>query len=318
MPSDFSQLKKKRNERFDQLKDKIDNMDKNATRTQDERFWKPEVDKSGNGFAIIRFLDAPKGEDDPYVRLFSHAFEGPKGWYFENSLTTIGKPDPVSDYNRRLWNSGIETDKDIARNQKRKLSYIANIYVVKDPAHPENEGKVFLYRFGKRIFDKIKDKLEPEFEDEQRINVFDFWEGCNFRLKIRNVAGYRNYDKSEFDAPSAVLTEDEEIEKLWLQEHSLKEFVADDQFKSYDELKKQLDRALGFDTGATELHRPGDMVAAATPESHETAQAKIQEKIENPNAEEEVPGFDLSENDDGEEDTSEEDDDYYKNLVDQL
>lgn len=318
MPNDFSQLKKKRTERFDKLKNKVDKMESGGGRNEDERFWKPQVDQSGNGFAIIRFLDAPKGEDDPYVQLFSHAFQGPNGWYIENSLTTVGQKDPVSEYNRRLWNSGIESDKDIARNQKRKLSYIANIYVMKDPANPENEGKVFLYRFGKRIFDKIKDKMEPEFEDETPVNVFDFWEGANFRLKMRNVAGYRNYDKSEFDDPTAIFDDDSEIEKVWLQEHSLQEFRSDDNFKTYSELKARLDKVLGFDTAGPELHRPGDVVNQ-TPESHETAQEKLQAKIEHKNVDEEVPGFDVK-NDEDEADASDdsEDDDYYASLVDKL
>lgn len=317
MPNDFSQLKKKRTERFDQLKNKVDKMESGGGRNVDERFWQPSVDQSGNGFAIIRFLDAPKGEDDPYIQLFSHAFQGPGGWYIENSLTTIGKQDPISAYNRRLWNSGVESDKDIARNQKRKLSYIANIYVMKDPANPENEGKVFLYRFGKRIFDKIKDKMEPEFEDESPVNIFDFWEGSNFRLKIRNVAGYRNYDKSEFDAPTPIFEDDSEIEKVWLQEHSLKEFVAEENFKSYSELKTRLDKVLGFDSAGQELHRPGDAVAQ-TPEVHETAQAKLQSKIEE-KTDKSVPGFDIDNNDsDSSNDTGDDEDDYYAELVDKL
>jgi hypothetical protein len=165
----------------------------------DDRFWKPEMDKSGVGSAIIRFLPAPDGEDMPWVKMYSHAFQGPGGWYIENSLTTIGQKDPVSEYNRELWNSGSEKDKETVRKQKRKLSYYSNIYVVKDPLHPENEGKVFLYKFGKKIFDKILNAMQPEFEDEEPINPFDFWSGANFRLKIRKVEGYWNYDKSEFD-----------------------------------------------------------------------------------------------------------------------
>ena len=132
----------------------------------DERLWKPELDKTGNGYAVIRFLPSPDGEDIPWAKLYSHAFQGPGGWYIENSLTTTGGKDPVSDYNRELWNSGNEADKDTVRKQKRKLSYYSNIYVVKDQVNPQNEGKVFLFKYGKKIFDKVMEAMQPEFEDE--------------------------------------------------------------------------------------------------------------------------------------------------------
>ena len=180
----------------------------------DERLWKPELDKSGNGYAVIRFLPAPDGEDLPWAKVYSHAFQGPGGWYIENSLTTIGGKDPVSEYNRDLWNSGNEGDKDVVRRQKRKLSYYANIYVVKDPVNPHNEGGVFLFKFGKKIFDKLTAAMQPEFEDETPINPFDFWQGANFKLKIRKVDGYWNYDKSEFDAPAPLLDDDDALEAL--------------------------------------------------------------------------------------------------------
>jgi len=211
----------------------------------DERFWKLECDKANNGYAVIRFLPAPDGEDLPFVKLYSHAFQGTGGWYIENSLTTLGQKDPVSELNSQLWNNGTDAGKELARKQKRKLTYISNIYVVKDPANPENEGKVFLFKYGKKIFDKLTAAMQPEFEDEEAIDPFDFWQGANFKLKAKNVAGYRNYDSSEFAAPSALLDDDEALEGVWKKQYSLAELVAADQFKSYDELKKRLDYVLG-------------------------------------------------------------------------
>ena len=211
----------------------------------DERLWKPVMDKSGNGYAVIRFLPAPEGEDMPWAKLWNHAFQGPTGqWYIENSLTTVGQNDPVSEYNSKLWNSGVESDKEIARKQKRKLQYYSNIYVVEDPANPQNEGKVFLYRYGKKIFDKIMEAMQPAFQDESPVNPFDFWEGANFKLKLRKVDGYWNYDKSEFADSSALFDNDEEIEALWKTEYSLADFTASSNFKSYDELKTRLDAVL--------------------------------------------------------------------------
>ncbi len=211
----------------------------------DERLWKPEVDKTGNGFAVIRFLPAPESEDLPWAKLYSHAFQGPGGWYIENSLTTTGGKDPVSEYNRELWNSGNESDKDVVRRQKRKLSYYANIYVVQDKANPQNEGGVFLYKFGKKIFDKIMEAMQPEFEDETPINPFDFWQGANFKLKIVKKDGYWNYDKSEFAEVSPLLEDEDALEALWNKEYSLVALTAADQFKSYENLKKRLDYVLG-------------------------------------------------------------------------
>ena len=211
----------------------------------DERLWKPVMDKSGNGYAVIRFLPAPDGEDLPWVKMFSHAFQGNGGWYIENSLTTIGQKDPLGELNRELWNSGNDADKETVRKQKRKLSFYANIYVVKDPANPQNEGGVFLYKFGKKIFDKIMEAMQPEFEDEEAINPFDFWQGANFKLKLKKVAGYWNYDSSEFDRVSPLLDDDDAMEAIWKKEYSLSALVAPDQFKSYDDLKKRLDMVLG-------------------------------------------------------------------------
>ena len=218
----------------------------NTNSSGDERLWKLDVDKSGNGYAVIRFLPAPNGEDLPFVKLYSHAFQGSGGWYIENSLTTLGQKDPVSEYNTTLWNNGTDAGKELARKQKRKLTYVSNIYVVKDPANPENEGKVFLYKYGKKIFDKITTAMQPEFEDEEAIDPFDFWQGANFKLKAKNVAGYRNYDSSEFARQDALLDDDDAMEAIWKKEYSLEEFVAPDQFKSYDDLKKRLDYVLGI------------------------------------------------------------------------
>jgi hypothetical protein len=213
--------------------------------SSDDRVWKLDVDKSGNGYAVIRFLPAPNGEDLPFVKLYSHAFQGPGGWYIENSLTTLGQKDPVSEHNTLLWNNGTDVGKEQARKQKRKLTYISNIYVVKDPANPENEGKVFLFKYGKKIFDKITEAMQPEFEDEEAIDPFDFWQGANFKLKAKNVAGYRNYDSSEFAKQGSLLDDDDEMEAVWKKQYSLAELVAADQFKSYDELKKRLEYVLG-------------------------------------------------------------------------
>jgi len=215
----------------------------------DDRFWQPEVDAAGNGYAVVRFLDTPAvdGEDGlPWVQIWSHGFQGPGGWYIENSLTTLGKTDPVSEYNTVLWNSGVEANKEIARKQKRKLTYIANVLVISDAKRPQNEGKVFLFKFGKKIFDKIKEQLEPQFADETPMNPFDFWKGANFKVKIRNVEGYRNYDKSEFESPAALFdSDDAKIEQVWKSAYSLKDFLKAENFKSYDELKAKLDKVLG-------------------------------------------------------------------------
>ena len=211
----------------------------------DERLWRPQLDKSGNGYAVIRFLPPCDGENLPWAKLWSHAFQGPTGqWYIENSLTTLGQKDPVSEHNTRLWNSGVESDKEIARKQKRKLQYYSNIYVVSDTKNPANEGKVFLYRFGKKIFDKLMEAMQPAFEDETPLNPFDFWTGANFKLKIRKVDGYWNYDKSEFDNVSTLSDDDDELEKVYKSQYSLNEFTAPTNFKSYDELKTRLDMVL--------------------------------------------------------------------------
>ena len=242
----FSDLKKQ--SKFGSLTSKlvkeVEKMN-SANSNDDDRLWKPEVDKTGNGFAVIRFLPAPEGEELPWAKIYSHAFQGPGGWYIENSLTTIGQKDPVSEHNRELWNSGSDKDKDTVRKQKRKLSYYSNIYVVKDPTNPHNEGRVFLYKYGKKIFDKIMESMQPEFEDETPINPFDFWQGANFKLKIVKKDGYWNYDKSEFGSVEPLLDDDDAMESIWKKEFSLEELTSPTQFKSYEALEKRLSYVLG-------------------------------------------------------------------------
>ena len=251
MVDSFGALKRNKAENFDKLTASLNKLNqKSSGPGPDERFWKPEVDKAGNGYAVIRFLPEPEGEDVPFVRIWDHGFQGPGGWFIENSLTTLGQKDPVSEYNSMLWNSGIESNKDKARKQKRRLSFISNIYVVKDPSNPENEGKVFLYKYGKKIFDKLNEAMNPQFEDESPINPFDLWEGSDFKLKIRNVEGFRNYDKSELDVPAPLFDEDEQLEEVWKSQHSLVEFTNPTNFKTYEELQTKLNRVLGLDGNA--------------------------------------------------------------------
>ena len=245
---DFETLKTSRSN-FEKLTKAIESkLDQNDNQSKDkytdERIWKPELDKTGNGYAVIRFLPAVSGEDMPWTRVWSHAFQGPGGWYIENSLTTLNQKDPVSEENTRLWNTGVESDKEIARKRKRKLSYFANILVVSDPKNPQNEGQVKLFKFGKKIFDKIAEKMSPAFDDEKAINPFDFWEGANFKLKIRKVDGYWNYDKSEFEAVTKVADSDDAIKAIWEKQYALKPFLAPDNFKTYDELKEKLIRVI--------------------------------------------------------------------------
>ena len=217
----------------------------------DDTMWKPELDKTGNGFAVVRFLPTPEGEEMPWVSYFDHGFQGPGGWYIEKSLTTLNKQDPVSEYNSQLWNTGIEANKEIARKQKRRLHYVSNVYVISDPKNPDNEGKVFKYRYGKKIFEALKEAISPAFADEKAINPFDLrGEGANFKIKIRKVDGYWNYDKSEFDSPAPLFEDEDKLNEVVASLHSLSDIIAPDQFKSYDELKEKFDRVLGL-TGAT-------------------------------------------------------------------
>ena len=245
----FDALKKNRSSSLQKLNAQLEKVSQKSYSDPNEgKFWKPTRDQAGNGFAIIRFLPAAAGEEMPFVRIWDHGFQGPTGlWYIENSLTTINQDDPVSEYNSKLWNSGIDSDKELARKQKRRLKYVANIMVIKDSGNPANEGKVFMYQFGKKIFDKLNDLMNPQFEDEDPVNPFDLWEGANFRLKIRQFEGYPNYDKSEFDAPSALSTDDAELERIYNQEHSLQELIDPKNFKSYSELKAKLYRVLALD-----------------------------------------------------------------------
>jgi len=248
----FKDMKRKSVGSISELTKKLESAEKKNS-YQDDRFWKPTLDKASNGMAVFRFLPAPENEDMPWAKLYTHAFKVGGRWYIENSRTTIGEKDPVSEMNSELWNSGLESDKDIARDRKRKLSYISNILVLKDPGAPENEGKVFLYKYGVKIFNKIQEAMQPEFDDEDPINPFDYWAGANFKLKVRKVGGYINYDKSEFESPSELLGGDDgKLEELWKTQHSLQAFVAPDQFKTYDELKKKLQEVVGDDIRATE------------------------------------------------------------------
>ena len=257
MNTSIAALKRSRSN-LDALTKELSGVSSNTKQSYvDDRFWKPELDKTGNGYAVLRFLPAVKDEDLPWVKMWSHAFQGPGGWYIENSLTTMNQKDPVSEENSRLWNSGIEADKEIARKRKRKLSYYANVLIVSDPKHPENEGQVKLFKFGKKIFDKITDKMQPQFEDEKPINPFDFWEGADFKLKIRKVDGFWNYDKSEFDSPKPIADNDESIEGIWTKQYPLKPFLEASNFKSYDELKSILDKVL---TGSRSTGTVEDMV----------------------------------------------------------
>ena len=251
--SSFQDFKKKSRSSIDELTKALEETNGNTKSYKDDRFWRPELDKSSNGFAIFRFLPPPSEEDLPWAKLYSHGFQGKGGWFIENSRTTLGEKDPVSEMNSELWNSGIESDKDIARARKRKLQYISNILIISDPANPQNEGKIFLYKYGKKIFDKIQEAMKPEFADEQAVNPFDFWSGANFKLKVRRVAGFINYDKSEFDSMSELFDgDDSKLEDLWKKQYSLTAFTDPSNFKSYDELKARLQDVIGEDIRSTE------------------------------------------------------------------
>ena len=273
----FADMKSRGRNDLSKLQGELNKLNTPQTKeNDDDRFWQPEVDKAGNGYAVIRFLPAPEGEDVPFVRIWDHGFKGPGGWFIEKSLTTLGQQCPVSEYNSELWNSGTEADKTFVRqNTKRRLYFLSNIYIVKDPANPQNEGQIKLYRYGKKIFDKINEAMNPAFEDEQAINPFDFWQGADFKLKIRKVEGYRNYDKSEFDAQSTLGgLDDDELEGIWNQENSLQEFLDPKHFKSYDELKAKLHKALGL-TGA--------VAAASTAAAYDEAPApSFREQVATP------------------------------------
>jgi hypothetical protein len=247
MSTSFSQLKKSSGSKLlEKVRNEAEKLTTRSNGNKDDRFWQPVVDKEGNGYAVIRFLPEAQGEELPWARLFRHGFQGPGGWYIENSLTTINKDDPCGEFNNKLWNRGDDAGKAQAREQKRKLTYISNIYVVKDEQTPENEGKVFLFRYGKKIWDKLNEAMNPEFEDEEKVNPFDLWEGANFRLKIRTLDKYRNYDKSDFGNAGPLLEDDDTLETIWKSQYALAEFIDIKNFKTYDELKARLDKVLGL------------------------------------------------------------------------
>ena len=279
--SDFADFKRKSrsSSNLDELSKKIQATSEKKS-YKDDRFWRPELDKASNGYAVIRFLPAPPNEDLPWAKLYTHGFQGKGGWFIENSRTTFGEKDPVSEMNSELWNSGIESDKDIARARKRKLQYISNILVISDPANPQNEGKIFLYKFGKKIFDKIQEAMEPEFADEKAVNPFDLWDGANFKLKVRKISGFINYDKSEFDSPSELFDGDDvQLEELWKKQYSLTAFTDPSNFKSYDELKQRLMDVVGDDI------RSNDGTSAPTiQETSETLESKSESVAEETDA----------------------------------
>lgn len=295
MSLSFADLKNRRKDNQEKLKEEVSKLNAPKYQEEDDRLWYPNTDKSGNGYAVIRFLPAAKGEDIPFVRVFAHSYQGDnKSWLIENCPTTIAKECPVCEGNTKLWNSGVEEDKKTASKQKRKVAYISNIYVVKDPANPENEGKVFLFKYGKKIWDKINDKMNPpeEFEDLESINPFDLWEGCLFRLKIRQVDGYRNYDMSDFDKPAPLFDDDEKMEKIWASQHSLQEFLSPSKYKSYDDIKNRMNKVSGIEHKAPEKK--------AEPKATRKVEAKEMAKVEIPTST------------DDEDDTSL---DYFKNLA---
>ena len=249
MSFDFSSLKKSSTASLSKLNNELTKLATPQTSKpqDDNRMWRPEVDKSGNGYAVIRFLPAPSGEDVPFVRLFDHAFKGEGGWLIDGCLTSVGEKCPVCEHNSALWNTGSKDNQAQVRLQKRKLSFISNIFVVKDPTHPENEGKVMLFKFGKKIFDKINAAMNPEFEDENPTNPFDLWTGANFKLKIRKVDGYQNYDKSEFEPASPLFSDDDELEAVWKKEYPIQPFLERKNFKSYEDIKARLQKVLMLD-----------------------------------------------------------------------
>ena len=304
MANKFDQLKNKKSSNFELLQKKLKESSASKKDYSDDRFWRAQQDKSGSAQAVIRFLDVPKNEDVPFVKLYSFGFKGPTGqWFIENSPTTIGEECPVCEANTELWNSGIEANKNIARDRKRRLSYISNIYVVSDPANPENEGKVFLFKYGQKIFEKIQGQLVPEFDGDDAVNVFDMWKGANFKLRIVKKDGYANYDNSMFEAPKPLFNDedDERYEQVWNSQHSLQEFVADDQFKSYDELKARLDKVLGNSNAPAPTATAEAMSQKSEPENNKAEADDLDAQLQS-----------MSENGD---DSSDDDIDAFKKLV---
>ena len=278
--SSFANLKRSSGSSLEKLSKAVEAMNTTTNYNDDEdKYWKCELDKTGNGYAIIRFLPSPPTDGDdglPWVKYYDHGFQGPGGWYIEKSLTSINQKDPLGEYNTELWSTGIEANKELARKQKRRLHYVSNIYVVKDPKHPENEGKCFLFKYGKKIMEKVTQAMNPQFEDESPIDPFDFWGGANFKLKIRKVDGYQNYDLSEFDSPNVMFDDDDKMEQVWNKQYSLKEILDPKNFKTYDELKSRLDRVLGL-SATTSSVRQGSTVNAVKTANIEAQERKIEE-----------------------------------------
>jgi hypothetical protein len=294
----FEALKKNRSKSLEKLTAQLDKINtKGYSDPNEGKFWKPTRDSAGNGFAIIRFLPAPEAEDMPFVQIWDHGFQGPGGWYIENSLTTIGKPDPVTELNSKLWNTSNDDEspeRKQARKQKRRLKYISNIYVIKDSGNPENEGKVFLFSYGKKIWDKLNDMMNPSFEDEEPVNPFDFWGGANFRLKIRQFEGYPNYDKSEFDSSAPLFEDDDELENVYKKLHSLQDLIDPKNFKTYEELQAKLHKVLGI-SGSTQK----SSTASAEDEIDEDLDLSSlsKHKSETPMKQSEAPSISVSDDD---------------------
>ena len=284
----FSDFKKRSQNSIETLQKKLEETEKKES-YKDDRFWRPELDSSSNGYAVIRFLPASEGEDLPWAKYYSHGFQGKGGWFIENCPTSNGGKCPVCEVNNELWNSGLESDKDIARNRKRRLHYVSNILIVSDPANPQNEGKIFLYKYGKKIFDKIQESMQPEFPDDQPVNPFDFWEGADFRLKVRKVAGFINYDKSEFSAPAALMDgDDAKLEELWKSQYLLAEFSDPANFKAYDVLKKRLLDVLGDDIRVTAMENQTTVEDVVEDNNDGDSNVPVKESTNSSNTEEET------------------------------
>lgn len=294
----FKDLKKNSNDSMKRLLNEAEKLKKGGGESsyEDNRIWKPTLDKSSNGYAVIRFLPPIEGEYLPWVRQFSHGFQGKGGWFIENCPTTIGQKCPVCEANNELWNSGVESDKSIARDRKRKLAYVSNILVISDPSAPQNEGKVFLYKYGKKIFEKIDEKMHPQFQDEEAVNPFDFWKGADFKLKVRKVDGYINYDKSEFANPAALFGgDDQKLEALWKTQYSLKDFTNPKEFKSYDELKRKFDSVIGGSVSAPKRAEDlDDEVGQAEEQFGSSPKSRSAKEIKRENEEDEFSGDAMS------------------------
>jgi|TARA_R100001460_G_scaffold32011_1_gene63005 hypothetical protein len=287
MVQSFAELKRSSAQSsLDALLKETNKLTSNESRGNDDRFWKPTVDASGNGYAVIRFLPATKGDEveQPWVKMWNHGFQGPGGWYIENSLTTLGKDDPVSKHNNMLWNRGDDAGKEEARRMKRRLLYISNVYIVNDSSHPENNGQVKLFRYGKKIFDKLLESMNPEFPDSTPVNPFHFWEGANFKMKIRNYQGYRNYDKSEFEKPSKIDEDDSKVENIWNSQYKLSEFIDPSNFKTYQELEAKLNKVLMTSTSdvtAEDVELAPEPAPVVKPPKESIAAAKVEESDAN-------------------------------------